>query len=89
MKGQLTYGEPYDFNSIIHYPFNAFSIDRRRNTIDPKDSKILNTAKPYESLSEIDAQEIRKMYQCDSKYYVKHHKQIFLKVSSVERFLKR
>ena len=64
------YGEPYDFNSIMHYPFNAFAIDKRRNTIFPKDNRILGTARPYRGLSEIDVRQTRKMYQCDSKYYV-------------------
>ena len=64
------YGEPYDFNSIMHYPFNAFAIDQRRNTIFPIDNRILGTARPYRGLSEIDVRQTRKMYQCDSKYYV-------------------
>ena len=63
-----SYGEPYDFNSIMHYPFNAFAIDKRRNTIFPKDNRILGTARPYRGLSEIDVRQTRKMYQCDSKY---------------------
>ena len=74
VRNQLTYGEPYDFNSIMHYGFKALAKDKTRNTIIPKDSRILKTAKPGDSLSEIDVRDIRKMYQCDSKYYVMHHK---------------
>ena len=80
MKEQVdNYGEPYDFNSIMHYPFNAFAIDKRQNTIFPRDLSILSTATPYRGLSEIDVRQTRKMYRCDSKYYV---------VRSVIRFLK-
>ncbi|XP_046845051.1 zinc metalloproteinase nas-14-like [Xenia sp. Carnegie-2017] len=34
------YGEPYDFNSIMHYPFNAFAVDRRYDTITPRNTKV-------------------------------------------------
>ena len=61
------YGESYDFNSIMHYPFNAFAIDRRQNTIFPKDRSILNHARPYRQLSDVDVRQTRKMYRCDGK----------------------
>ena len=69
------YGESYDFNSIMHYPFNAFAIDRTRNTILPRDNSILSSARPYRGLSDIDVRQTRKMYKCDGKYYVMRHKQ--------------
>lgn len=62
------YGEAYDFNSIMHYPFNAFAIDKRQNTIIPRDSRILGLAKPYRGLSESDVRQTKAMYQCSSKY---------------------
>ncbi len=65
------YGEPYDFNSIMHYPFNAFAIDRRQNTIFPKDRRMY-AAKPYKKLSESDVIQTKRMYQCNSKCRVRY-----------------
>ena len=65
-----SYGESYDFNSIMHYPFNAFAIDKRQNTIFPRDRSILNSARPYKALSDVDVRQTQKMYKCSSKYDV-------------------
>ncbi|XP_028395190.1 zinc metalloproteinase nas-13-like [Dendronephthya gigantea] len=58
------YGEAYDFDSIMHYPWNAFAIDRRRNTIFPRDSRVLNSKRPYVKLSDSDVRQTNRMYGC-------------------------
>ena len=55
----------------MHYPFNAFAIDKRRNTIFPKDRTVLSYAKPYTELSKVDVRQTRKMYKCDGRYQIK------------------
>ena len=62
------YGEPYDFDSIMHYPWNAFAIDKRHNTILPINREYLKSKKPYRKLSDSDVAQTNKMYQCDSKF---------------------
>jgi hypothetical protein len=64
------YGEPYDFNSIMHYPFNAFAIDRRQNTIFSKNRQLQHTAKPYRELSQSDVTQTKRMYKCSGMYHV-------------------
>ncbi|CAB3982231.1 zinc metallo ase nas-13-like [Paramuricea clavata] len=59
------YGERYDFNSIMHYPFNAFAIDRRQNTIFAKDPRLQSSARPYRKLSNSDVIQTNRMYKCD------------------------
>ena len=49
----------------MHYPFNAFAIDRRQNTILTKDPTLQYTAKPYKELSESDVRQTNRMYQCN------------------------
>merc|ERR1712227_439206 len=54
-------GEPYDYGSIMHYPWNAFSTNGR-NTVKPK-RRVVNT--PYRVLSKSDAIQANRMYNCD------------------------
>lgn len=56
-------GTPYDYKSIMHYDDRAFAINRNQLTLQGKKGKI----EPGEVLSEIDVQEIRKLYNCKSK----------------------
>jgi hypothetical protein len=58
------YGEPYDFNSIMHYPYNAFAVKRGLNTIFPKPGY---GGTPYRKLSDSDVIQTNRMYQCNSK----------------------
>ena len=56
-------GLPYDYGSIMHYPFNAFSKNGQPTlrTLQP-----LNGKSPYKTLSDLDAQQTNKMYGCSS-----------------------
>ena len=51
----------------MHYPLNAFAIDRTRNTIYIKDPNLQRTARPYRELSQSDVTQTKRMYKCDSK----------------------
>ncbi|CAB3997590.1 zinc metallo ase nas-13-like [Paramuricea clavata] len=55
-------GEPYDYASIMHYPFNAFSKDWNKDTIIPK--RPLNGKRPYIALTQSDARQANIMYKC-------------------------
>ena len=61
-------GEPYDYGSIMHYPFNAFSKDWNKDTIVPR--RPLNGKKPYVELSDSDARQANIMYKCSGWYNV-------------------
>ena len=57
-----SHGEEYDYASIMHYPFNAFALNRARQTLIPLqglDGKI-----PYVKLSDSDVAQANKMYNC-------------------------
>ena len=58
-------GVPYDYGSIMHYPWNAFSTNGR-NTIQPL-RRVVN--QPYRVLSDLDAKQTKLMYNCEGKYY--------------------
>ncbi|XP_065064807.1 zinc metalloproteinase nas-13-like isoform X3 [Rhopilema esculentum] len=53
-------GEPYDYGSIMHYPWNAFSTNGR-NTLVPKRRV---PQQPYVRLSKSDAIQASRMYKC-------------------------
>ena len=60
----MDYGVPYDFESIMHYPFTAFSKNGKptiRNIV-PMNGKV-----PYVELSDGDAKQTNAMYKCDGK----------------------
>ena len=62
----VVYGVPYDFESIIHYPFTAFSKNGKptiRNIV-PMNGKV-----PYVELSDGDAKQTNAMYKCDGKEF--------------------
>ena len=60
----VDYGVPYDFESIMHYPFTAFS-KNGKPTISNKVS--MNGKVPYVELSDGDAQQTNAMYKCNGK----------------------
>lgn len=53
---------PYDYKSIMHYSEEAFSINSNKPTI--KALKSPFKINPSEILSEIDVEEVRKLYHC-------------------------
>lgn len=57
-------GLPYDYGSIMHYPFNAFSKNGQPTlrALHP-----LNGKTPYKALSALDAEQTNKMYGCAAK----------------------
>ena len=57
-------GLPYDYGSIMHYPFNAFT-KNGKPTI--RALYPLNGKKPYQALSSVDAQQTNLMYGCKKK----------------------
>ena len=60
----VDYGVPYDFESIMHYPFTAFSKNGKptiRNIVP------MNGEVPYVELSDGDAKQTNAMYKCDGK----------------------
>lgn len=56
-------GLPYDYGSIMHYPFNAFSKNGQPTL---RALQPLNGKKPYQALSNLDAEQTNKMYGCSS-----------------------
>ena len=60
----MDYGVPYDFESIMHYPFTAFS-KNGKPTISNKVP--MNGKVPYVELSDGDAQQTNAMYKCNGK----------------------
>ena len=57
-------GVPYDYGSIMHYPWNAFSANGKK-TMTPLQS--LNGKTPYVALSDLDAKQTSLMYDCPGK----------------------
>lgn len=56
-----SFGEPYDYGSVMHYPRNSFAVDKVSPTIVPKDK----TKKIGQriTLSEIDIRKVNKAYE--------------------------
>jgi len=61
VKNTDSLGVPYDYESIMHYPWNAFS-SNGKNTMSPK--RNLNGKVPYIGLSKADAEQVSRMYNC-------------------------
>eukprot|EP00112_Aurelia_sp_Birch-Aquarium-sp1_P022417 Seg6310.2 transcript_id=Seg6310.2/GoldUCD/mRNA.D3Y31 product="Zinc metalloproteinase nas-15" protein_id=Seg6310.2/GoldUCD/D3Y31 len=65
--GEADYlGEPYDFDSVMHYHKTAFSIDGQRPTIIAKD-KPQRRLGQRKGLSQVDVNQVNKLYKCDGK----------------------
>ncbi|XP_073244758.1 zinc metalloproteinase nas-15-like [Porites lutea] len=60
----VDYGVPYDYASIMHYPWNAFS-NNGQDTMEP--IRPLHGKTPYVKLSDDDALQARRMYKCPGK----------------------
>ncbi|XP_028514125.1 zinc metalloproteinase nas-13 isoform X1 [Exaiptasia diaphana] len=56
---------PYDYSSIMHYPFNAFSKSSRKRTIIALKPVI---ARPYKKLSKFDILRVNMLYGCKGTY---------------------
>jgi len=61
-------GQPYDFNSIMHYPQTAFASDPTKYTIEINNT-ISTTPEigQRKGLSDIDIRQIKRLFQCDDK----------------------
>lgn len=59
----VDYGVPYDYASIMHYPWTAFSKNGKK-TLEP--IRPLNGKTPYVKLSDDDALQARRMYKCSA-----------------------
>jgi len=59
-KNGIYHGTAYDMNSIMHYPWNAFSANGK-NTLKPLKA---TTATPYKEVSALDIEQTSKMYKC-------------------------
>jgi len=62
VKDSDDYGVPYDYASIMHYPWHAFS-KNGKDTMTPKKPV---TKQPYIELSDKDALQTNRMYQCSA-----------------------
>lgn len=60
----VDYGVPYDYASIMHYPWTAFSKNGKK-TLEP--IRPLNGKTPYVKLSGDDALQARRMYKCPGR----------------------
>ena len=64
VKNTDSLGVPYDYESIMHYPWNAFS-SNGKDTMSP--IKSTQGKIPYVALSKADAQQVSLMYNCPGK----------------------
>ena len=67
MKGTGDYGVPYDYESIMHYPWNAFSSNGQDTMSPRRDTK---GKVPYVELSKDDALQVSRMYNCPGKFLI-------------------
>lgn len=59
------FGTTYDYYSVMHYGPTAFSIDRTKRTIIPKNPKYRNVIGKVPRLSLGDVKRINNMYECE------------------------
>jgi hypothetical protein len=57
-------GTPYDYSSIMHYEWNAFSKSWLSPTIEPLQKGVTLLNAQFKTLSPVDVEEIRKYYNC-------------------------
>lgn len=61
-----SYGVPYDYESIMHYPWAAFSVNGKATMLPRKES---DGKVPYQSISKDDVKLVSRMYNCPGKSY--------------------
>ncbi len=66
VKESTSLGQRYDYASIMHYPWTAFS---KNGKVTMKPKKTVNI-QPYQYLSDGDAKQTSLMYKCTSKSYL-------------------
>ncbi|RXG57268.1 Zinc metalloproteinase nas-4 [Armadillidium vulgare] len=59
-----TFGEKYDYKSVMHYSPYAFAIDEEKFTIITKDPKYQHVIGQRKGLSDTDLKKLLKMYNC-------------------------
>ncbi len=63
--GYSDFNLPYDYQSIMHYPSNAFAINPNIPTIEPlQKGVVLKRSSQKTSLTSSDITAIRKLYAC-------------------------
>lgn len=62
------FGLGYDYNSIMHYPKNAFSKNSKLYTLIPLDINYLDIIGQRERMSDKDIQKINLLYSCSGEY---------------------
>ncbi|XP_075463576.1 embryonic protein UVS.2-like isoform X1 [Ascaphus truei] len=65
-------GLEYDYESVMHYPRDAFSNTSGKDTIVPKPDPSVQIGQEY-GLSSLDISKINKLYQCDICSSLLHH----------------
>lgn len=64
LPGMNTYNTPYDYESVTHYPLNAFARESSLPTIAPKAGGAGKKIGQREGISATDAIKIQKAYKC-------------------------
>ncbi|XP_062553843.1 zinc metalloproteinase nas-14-like [Armigeres subalbatus] len=59
-----TFGLPYDFGSVMHYPSYAFARPGTTETMVSKDNRTAQLGQT-DGASELDLEKVRRMYKCD------------------------
>ena len=55
---------PYDYSSIMHYKFAAFTTNYSMNTIALRDKNSTEKPTPYSFITDLDVRKTEEMYNC-------------------------
>ena len=79
VKESYSLGEPYDYASIMHYPWTAFTKNGKA-TMEPL-KKV--TIQPYQHISQGDSRQISRMYSCRKLKPFRLHTFYYLKLNKL------